>query len=83
MTVPFHWGFLVLFPKLLGYISMAKTPEWASKHNLEICGQYIGSSHVHCDNVWCKEVQGQCKQHQYYIWYRKGEMKVLTNHPTR
>jgi len=39
ITVPFHWDFLVLFSKLLGYVGMAKTPEWASKHNLEICGQ--------------------------------------------
>ena len=77
----------MVFPKPL-----ASTPEWASKHNLEICGQYyqgfvddfeavlsqhrmctVTASHVHCDNVWCKEVQVQCKQPQHYIWYRKGE----------
>ena len=35
----FSWGLSCGVPKAAG-LAMASTPEWASKHNLEICGQY-------------------------------------------
>ena len=35
----FSWGLSCGVPKAAG-LAMASTPEWASTHNLEICGQY-------------------------------------------
>jgi len=76
--------FSCAIPQAAG-LGMVKPPEWASKHSWRFVASTtkalwmtlwlytMRASHVHCDNVWCKEVQGQCKQHQHYIWYRKGE----------